>query len=63
MDGLKSWKTTVTALVGAIAMLVSHFGLNLGPEVQAIIVSAVIFVIGLLSKDADKTGTTAQPRE
>jgi hypothetical protein len=63
VDGLKSWKTTITALVGALAMLVSHFGLNLGPDVQAMIVTAVIFVMGLLSKDADKTGTDAQPRE
>ena len=62
MDGLKNWKTTVAAVVGAIASLVSHFGLNLGPEVQGVIITLTMLVIGYFTQDADKTGTTAAPQ-
>lgn len=62
MDGIKSWKTTVVAFVAFLASLLTHFGLELGAEVQGMIVTAAMFLIGLLAKDADKTGTTKSPR-
>lgn len=63
MDNLLNWKTTVTALVGAIASLLAQFGFDLGPEIQTVIVSITVLVIGFFAKDASKTGTTQNPRE
>ena len=57
-----NWKTTVTALVGAAASLIGHFGFNITPEMQSIIITLTVLAIGFFAKDGDKTGTTDQPR-
>lgn len=57
LGGLTSWKTTLTGIVGAIAILLHTFGiLTLTPEQQATIVAFTVLVIGFLSKDSDKSG-------
>ena len=58
LDNLLNWKTTVTALIGAVASLAAHFGFNLGPEVQTVIVTVTMLVLGFFAKDATKTGVT-----
>ena len=60
MDFLKNWKTSVTVIVGIIASILNKL---LGMEIpQEAIITVMIFLIGLLTKDADKTGTTKAPR-
>lgn len=59
---LTSWKTTLTGLLGALAIL---FGTavqnkqNGGPPVTAgnLIVPAIVAVLGAVSKDHDVSGT------
>lgn len=60
MNGIKSWKTTLTAVIGAGAAILNNV---LGLEIpQDAIILVALFVIGLFAKDADKTGTEAKPR-
>ena len=49
---LTNWKTTLTAIIGAIAALVAAFGIHVSSEVQLAIVTITVFVIGLFAKDA-----------
>lgn len=51
-----NWKTTVTALVGAVASIVAQFGFNVTPEIQTAIITVTVLVIGFFAKDGDKTG-------
>lgn len=51
-------KTTVTAIVGLIAMLAAKFGFNVDVQTQLAIVTVVLFVIGILAKDG---GNPPQP--
>lgn len=55
---MKNWKTTVTAIVGAIASLVGHFGFDINTEAQMAIVTVTMLIIGLLAKDSNVTGGT-----
>lgn len=58
LGGFTSPKTTVVALLGAIAYLVNHFyGWQFTGADQQVIAAAVIVIIGWLAKDADKSGT------
>lgn len=49
---MKDWKTTVTGVVGAGAVLINHFTGYQLPE--APLVAVIIFVIGLFSSDSKK---------
>lgn len=51
---MKNWKTTVTALVGSIMILVNKFFDDVIPSDVAITI--VICVITLFTKDYDTTG-------
>lgn len=54
---LRNWKTTVLGIVGAaLSRYISD------PAAREAILAAVIAGIGLLAKDGDRSGTTAQPR-
>lgn len=44
-------KTTITAIVAAVAYIVAVFGIQVGPEVQSAIVTIAIFLIGLFAAD------------
>jgi hypothetical protein len=44
-------RTTIAAIVGAIAYLVSVFGFNVPAEVQTAIVVITMFVIGIFAGD------------
>lgn len=52
-------KTTVTAIVGLIAMLVAKFGIQVDVETQLAIVSVILFVVSLLAADGGNTPKAA----
>ena len=45
-------KTTLTGLLGAVAVLVGHFGLHMSLESQGAIVFLMVFMVSLYSKDS-----------
>ena len=49
---LTNWKTTLTAIIGAIASLIALFGIHVPSEIQIAIVTIVVFLIGVFAKDA-----------
>jgi hypothetical protein len=51
---MKDWKTTVTAIVTAVAAITAQFGFDLGAEVQTIIISVGMCLVGYFAKDAKK---------
>lgn len=55
---IKNWKTTLLGIVGAA--LTRYIP---DPAAREAVLAAVVAGIGLLAKDGDRTGTTAQPRE
>jgi hypothetical protein len=55
---LRNWKTT---LVGAVDFLVAHFA-NLTPDQQMQLHAFALFLIGIIAKDGDKSGTETLPR-
>lgn len=51
---MKNWKTSLTALVGAIAITLAQFHvIDISKDTQIAIVTTIVFVIGLLAKDAN----------
>lgn len=52
-------KTTITAIVGLIAMVAAKFGLEVSVETQVAIVTVALFVIGLLVQDGGNTPKAA----
>ena len=49
---MKNWKTTVTALVGALAVLINSFtGVHIP---QDAIIAVVMFAVGFFAKDAEQ---------
>ena len=52
---MNDWRTTLTALVTGIALLLAHFNIILTPEMQSLIVGLAVVVIGLLARDAKNT--------
>jgi hypothetical protein len=53
---VKNWKTTIVGVVGAICLQIPA----LAPFKEQI-VAFVVLLLGILAKDGDQTGTTAQP--
>ena len=51
----KSWKTTITAIVGGAVWLAGQYGIVITPEQSGAVVVVAMMVIGFLSKDADKS--------
>jgi len=52
---VKNWKTTISAVVGAIAMILNALGvIELSTEFQMAIVTVVLTLIGFFSADAKK---------
>lgn len=49
---MNNWKTTLTAIVGAIAAIVAAFGIQVSTEVQIAIVTLTMFLIGIFAGDA-----------
>jgi len=47
-----NWRTTLAAIVGAIASLLAIFGVSVPTEVQLAIVTVTVFLIGVFAKDA-----------
>jgi len=63
IDQLKNWQTTLAGFVaGFILALVQYY--NAGGKVtwQAVLSLAAATLMGFVSKDASKTGTTEAPR-
>lgn len=48
-----NWKTTITAVVTAVAAITAQFGFNLGAEVQTVIISIGLALVGFFAKDGD----------
>ena len=52
---VQNWKTTVTAVIGAIAMVLNATGIiELSTEFQMAVVTVIMTVIGFLAADAPK---------
>lgn len=51
---IKDWKTTLTAIIGAIAVVAANFGFELSAEQQVAIVTVVLLIIGLFAADSKK---------
>ena len=52
---VKNWKTTLGAIVGAIAYVLNATGVvQLTAEIQMAVVTVALFIIGLFSADAKK---------
>lgn len=49
---LTDWKTTVTGIIGGIAVLLSHFGVIIPESWQTILIVIAVAVLGLVSKDS-----------
>ena len=57
LGGLISWKTTVTAVITSIVMLLNTFGVvDIPPNVKDGLIVTALFFIGWFAKDANKTG-------
>ena len=55
---MKSWKTTISALIGALAYVINAvFGLQIPSEA---IIAVALFAVGFFAKDSDVTGGTVQ---
>ena len=50
---MKDWKTTLTGLVGGLALIAVAFGLEVSQEVQTSLVAVVLFILGFFSKQTD----------
>jgi len=51
MNALMNWKTTLTVIIGAVAYLVSTFGIVVTPETQNAIILTIVFFVGLFARD------------
>lgn len=61
LGGLTNWKTTVTAIVGAGAVLLGTFHvITITPEQQGTIIAFALLVIGWFAKDSNSTGTVQE---
>ena len=52
-----NWKTTVAGVVGAIAMVLRLFKVDVPQEVLDGVIAIAVFAIGFFAKDAGVTGT------
>jgi len=52
-----NWKTTVTAVVGALCAVLSHYGVVIPQELQMPIVAITLAVVGMVAGDAKKGET------
>lgn len=57
---LTNWRTTLTAIVGAIAAIVAAFGIQVSTEVQIAIVTVAMFFIGLFAGDAQNSDSVTR---
>lgn len=58
LGGLTNWKTTVTAIVGAVALILSTFHvITITPEQQATIIAFILLLVGWFAKDSNVAGT------
>ena len=56
-----NWKTTLSAVIPAIALLLNTFGvIDLSTEVQSAIVVVAVTLIGIFAKDSNVTGGTTE---
>lgn len=53
----KSWKTTMTAIVGGIVWFLGQNGIVITPEQSNAVVLVALMLIGILSKDANTSHT------
>jgi hypothetical protein len=57
---MKSWKTTVAAVIAGMAQLLPTMGIGVNPDVAQAISAVGLFVLGLLAKDFNVTGGKVQ---
>lgn len=48
------WKTTVTGIVLGIATILAHFGFNVDPSIQTVIIAIAVALLGIFAKDPEK---------
>lgn len=56
-----NWRTTLAAVVTAFAAILAHFGLEVSPEVQNIILYIGLLAVGIFAGDAGKNQATIAP--
>ncbi len=56
-----NWKTTLTAVIAALVAVFAHFGLNVSVEIQGIILSIGLALVGFFAKDATGAPESAPP--
>lgn len=54
-----NWKTTVSAVVAAVAAIVAHFGFDVSAEVQSAIIAVGLILVGFFAKDKPTAEETA----
>lgn len=56
----KDPKTTLTGVVGALAVILAKFGFDMGADIQGAIVLLTMVVIGFLAKDKEANGSKTE---
>lgn len=54
---MKDWKTTTSAVIGALVLLVGHFGFNIDNSMRIAIEAVSIAIVGFFARDAKPTST------
>ncbi len=57
---MKNWKTTMSALVVTVGMILKLFKIDLPEEVANSLITIGVFLMGLFAKDNNVTGGTIQ---
>jgi hypothetical protein len=53
LHGFTNWKTSLTSILGAVALILSNFHvLTITADQQTTLVAAIIIVVGWFAKDA-----------
>lgn len=48
------WKTTITGIVTGICVILAHFGLNIDPAIQTVIIAIGVALMGIFARDTHK---------
>ncbi len=54
-------KTTITAIIGAIISLTAIFGFEVSTEIQTAIITVIVLVLGLVSRDTKQIPPAPAP--
>jgi hypothetical protein len=58
-----NWKTTLGAIITALAVVLEQFGIDISPELQNALIVIGVTIIGIFAKDYNVTGGTKPQTE